>query len=116
MNINEQLLADGWKKFSNLFEERKQGYAKCFDGHMECKRNKGKRKQIEIYHHFSMQIGEHLLPESWSIECVGQLPDNEWLRMKIEAVRDLEIIQRTVDNLLAIWDFAVKNTPCIEEE
>lgn len=116
MNINEQLIADGWHTFGSPFRnERKQGYAKSFDGHAECKCNTGKRKQIEIYHYPPDRIAGHVFEEMWSVDCVGQLPDNKWLRMNVEGLKDIETINRTVQTLLTIWDHAVSITPEIEK-
>ena len=117
MNINEQLLADGWRMFPSPFRnDTKQGYAKSFEGHAECKCNQGKRKQIEIYHYSADRILTKTLPETWRVDCVGQLPDNEWLHMNVEGVSDIETIYRTVDQLLKLWDYAVSITPYIKEQ
>jgi len=114
--INQQLLDDGWRTFPSQFrDERRQGYAKSFDGHAECKCNQRKRKQVEIYHYPSDRIAGHTFPDMWRVDCVGQLPDNEWLRMNVEGLTDIETINRAVDQLLKIWDHAVSITPTIEE-
>jgi len=114
--INQQLLDDGWRMFPNLFrDEYKQDYAKSFKGHAECKCNAGKRKQVQIHHYLSNRIVGHTLPDVWSVDCTGKLPDNEWLRMNVEGLTDIDTIYRTVDQLLKIWDYAVSIAPTIEE-
>jgi hypothetical protein len=113
--INQQLLDDGWKQFPSSFREAKQGFAKSFEGHSECKCNKGKRKQIEIYFYPEDRISGHKFEPMWHVTLTGQLPDNEWLRMQVESLKNIETIYRTVGGLLSIWDYAVSITPYIEE-
>jgi hypothetical protein len=114
--INQQLLDNGWRAFPNPSRnERKQGYGKSFDGHAECKCNAGKRKQVEIYHYPPDRIVGHTLSDVWRVDCVGQLPDNEWLCIKVEGLTDIDTINRTVNQLLKIWDYAVSITPTIKE-
>jgi hypothetical protein len=114
--INQQLLDDGWREYPDHLGERKRLlFCKSFDGHAECKCNEGKRKQVEIYHYPADRINGYVLRESWRVDCVGQLPDNEWLRMNVEGLTDIDTINRTLNQLLKIWDYAVSITPTIEK-
>jgi hypothetical protein len=115
--INQQLLDDGWKTFPSPFrdEHMNQGYAKSFEGHAKCKCNEPKNKQVDIWHYKAGRYPGYDCPDVWAVEVVGELPDNEWLRMNVEGLRDLDTIYRTVDQLLKIWDYAVSIAPFIEK-
>lgn len=113
--INQQLLDDGWKIWPTPWEKTATFLAKSFDNHAECKCNEGKRKQVEIYHYHPRRYDNTDVPDSWKVQIVGQLPDNEWLRISIGGLSDYDVIQRTVDQLLQVWDHAVVIAPNIEE-
>lgn len=116
MTINDQLILDGWKTFSSWRGPVTLAFAKSFEGHCDCKCNQRGRKQIEIYYNPEQIVHGHTFKERWSVELVGQLPDNEWLRMQVESLSDIKTIYRTVETLLTIWDNAVFLTPYIEEQ
>lgn len=114
--INHTLVSNGWRIWTDQFGEPGDiAFAQSFDGHAECKCNQGKRKQVEVYYHPRKLVYGCVFNESWTVKCVGQLPDNEWLRMHVENLENLEAIERTVQTLLTIWDEAVKITPYIEQ-
>lgn len=116
--INLALVSNGWKVWPNPFRDEKKTFlAKRFEGHAKCQCNKPKNKRIEIYHHHAQIINGHHLHDSWSVECTGELPDGEWLRMQVDGLTDLETIEAMVQRLLLIWDHAVSITPYkLEEE
>jgi hypothetical protein len=112
--INLALVSNGWKIWPNPFGEKQTTFlAKSFEGHAKCRCNETKNKQIEIYHHHPQTISGHHLYATWSIECNGELPDGEWLRIKVGGLTDLKTIEEMVERLLFIWDHAVSITPKI---
>ena len=114
--INQQLLDDGWSKYKSPFNKQGQEYyAKSFDGHAKCKCNKHKRKQVKIIHYAAGRYGYVPCPDMWAVEINGQLPDNEWLRLCVEGLSDIETIYRTAGQLLEVWNYAVSIAPTIEE-
>lgn len=111
------LVAVGWREFPCHFESKgARAFAKSFEGHAECKCNQGKRKQIEVYFWPLQLFHGHTFQPRFRVDCVGELPSNQWLRMNIEALTTLEEINLAVASLLAAWDASVDASPNLEEE
>ncbi len=114
--INSALISNGWKVWPDSYRrDHVTFFAQSFGGHAECRGNRGKPKQIEIYHHHAQSISGLYLHESWAVECTGEMPDGEWIRMQVQSLTDLDTINRTVTLLLTLWDQACQITPTIEE-
>lgn len=104
MTINEQLLENGWKTFMDAFRKNRTCYAKSFEGHAKCNCNKPKNKQVEVYHYPPDRIPGHILLESWSVEINGELPDKEWVSIRVDNLKTFEQITSKAKDLLTAWD------------
>jgi hypothetical protein len=114
--IIRHLISEGWKEFPAQFKEPGTiALARKHEGHAKCKCNEPKDKQLEVYCHPLRRIGGHEFKPRFTAENIGQLPNNQWLRMSIEGLTTLEEINQAVDSLLVAWDAAVEKTPYIEE-
>lgn len=113
--ILDALLADGWREWPDHLHPERRLFAKAFPGHAKCRCNAPKNKQLEIYFRRAERIGDTLLPESWKIDNVGELPDGQWLRMTIESLSTHESILKAVRQLLAGWDHVVSITPSVPD-
>lgn len=106
--ILDTLLADGWKRGNSPRTSRIMLY-KAFGGYARCRCNDDKDKQVEVYWHaaYGFPNGNEI-PEAWSVHNDGELPDGQWLRMRIEGLGDRAQIERAVWQLLQGWDHVVK--------
>lgn len=112
MNLTEQLLADGWQQWPNHLKPKIELFAKKFPGHPRCRGNANKDFQVEVYRRHAERIGNINLPESWAVELCGELPDGEWVRMRVEGLNDFDTITRKTHELLSAWDhlFAITSS------
>lgn len=111
MTVHEQLLQDGWRTFDDAFHGKRTCYARSFEGYAKCNCNKPKNKQVEVYHYPSDRISGLNLPESWSVELHGELPDEHWIRMSVEALQTYDEIITKVHDLLHAWGHLVSIIP-----
>lgn len=108
--IMDALLAEGWKRADSPRTSRVMLY-KAFGGYARCRCNDDKDKQVEVYWHAGITFDNgNTIPESWSAENIGELPDGEWLRMRIEDLHDRGAIERAVWQLLQGWHYVVSIT------
>lgn len=116
MTINETLTKDGWVQYPDPFRDPfKKLFAKKVPGHAPCNSNQGD-KQICIEYYLPDRIAGIKLPESWSVVMHGALPNEEWIRMSIDQLNEIQAIYRCVDLLFLLWDQAVAKTPRIEKD
>jgi len=113
--IINQLQSDGWREYPNHLDRGRRMFCKSFDNHAECKCNERKRKQLEIYFRDREEFHGHVFEAAFVAECTGQLPSNQWLRMRIESLRTIDEINFAVNSLLAAWDASVAKTANIKE-
>ena len=113
--ILDALLAEGWREWPDNLHPERRLFAKAFPGHAKCRCNAPKDKQVEVYFRRAERIGEHLLPEGWKADNIGELPDGQWLRMSIENLKSHDGITRAVNQLLAAWDHVVSITPFVPD-
>jgi hypothetical protein len=114
--IITNLITHGWREFPCRLESKGvRAFAKSFEGHAKCKCNDPKNKQVEIYFHPSESVHGYVFEPRFRVDCIGELPNNQWLRMNVESLKTLQEINEQVRILLAAWDHAVSVTPNIEE-
>lgn len=106
ITIEKALLDEGWVIYPNSLVDGKM-FCKSFAGYAKCKCNEPKNKQVEVYYSPSLRIGSHVSQESWRVENVGQLQDDQWVRMRIEGLENRAQIERAVWQLLKGWDYIV---------
>jgi len=116
-SIIDNLLADGWREYPSHYRDGTRLFCRSFEYASECKCNQGNRKQVEVYYHLPVSFNDVYLPlpEMFSVEIVGQLPNNEWLKMRVGSLKSIDSIKNQVCIMISAWNHAVSITPNVED-
>lgn len=109
--IQGTLLAEGWRIYPDQFRPNDTMFCKKFPGWPKCACNEPKDKQLEIHFHPPEKIGNQVLPESWSVHNVGELPNGQWFRARIEGLKTRTELETATLIILHAWQAAVMSTP-----
>lgn len=114
-SIIDDLIADGWREQPSHYRDGTRLFCKSFADASECKCNQGKGKQLEIYYYLPQRISRFDIPDRFQIECHGQLPNNEWIRMSFGDLSSIDKINSAAKTLIDLWNHAVSITPNVED-
>ena len=102
----DKLTGNGWKKFKDFLNQSDIAFYQTFAGHEECRCNEGKKKQVEVYVYDHRKYGYPSI--GYEVKCTGELPDGTWLELKSHGLSE-DFVDSKAQELLAIWDWSVKN-------
>jgi hypothetical protein len=103
----DKLTSNGWKQFKDHLGQSDISFYKTFAGHEECRCNEGKKKQVEVYVYDHRKYSS-VAGVGYEVKCTGELPDGTWLDLKSYGLSE-DNIDPKAQELLAIWDWSVKN-------
>ena len=103
----DKLTSNGWIKFKDFLCQSDIAFYKTFAGHEECRCNEGKKKQVEVYVYDHRKYSS-VAGVGYEVKCTGELPDGTWIELKSHSLSE-DFVDRKAQELLAIWDWSVKN-------
>ena len=103
----DKLTGNGWKQFKDFLGQSDIAFYKTFAGHEECRCNEGKKKQVEVYVYDHRKYSS-VAGVGYEVKCTGELPDGTWIELKSHSLSE-DFVDRKAQELLAIWDWSVKN-------
>ena len=103
----DKLTGNGWKQFKDFLNQSDIAFYQTFAGHEECRCNEGKKKQVEVYVYDHRKYSS-VAGVGYEVKCTGELPDGAWLDLKSYGLSE-DNIDPKAQELLAIWDWSVKN-------
>jgi hypothetical protein len=101
----DKLTGSGWKQFKDHLGQSDISFYKTFAGHEECRCNKGKKKQVEVYVYDHRKYGSSV---GYEVKCTGELPDGTWLELKSYGLKQ-DNVDDKAEEILQVWDWSVKN-------